>query len=173
MPKYNFLPGPQPPGILAPALAGAPPALARAVFWSHTHDEDKDHDTGLYVEVAKSDKTTILAGLYNGEAQGQYGYADDENHWVDLGITDHWPKDQCQGFVYRVGIQAKSGPFGFLAGSQKVNGIPVGWTTGGNDDWRYDGGVTLYFTDGTSLQKKIDGQELNSRGGVLTWTDWA
>jgi hypothetical protein len=151
------------------------PKLARAIFNSRTHDEDKDHDTGVYVIVYKSDRKTMIAHIYDADRnQDGAGYSNDDAyhgvHSIELHVDLACAKDECEGFCYMVGIQATGGLLGEFTVTVTANGIPDGYIQGGNDDWRYDGDVVLIFDDGSQMQHKIDGQELNSRGGKIAWT---
>jgi hypothetical protein len=37
------------------------PVLLKATFFSHTNDENKDHDTGVYVQAKTSDGSSLIA----------------------------------------------------------------------------------------------------------------
>jgi len=151
-----------------------PVTLTKATLWSLTYDEDRDHDTGLYVIVTKPDRTTILAYMYNGEASGEYGYADNTENTADLKISDPPPtKDDCQDYCFRVGIQANSGTFPSGSISVGIDGVNIGLITTGNDKWRFGCEMRLQFSDGSTLPpKRVNGWQLESRGSVLTWADW-
>ena len=47
------------------AAAGSDPVITKAVFRSHTLDEDKDHDTGVYVKVFTTDGSSQIAHADN------------------------------------------------------------------------------------------------------------
>jgi len=151
--------------------------LTRAFFTSRTHNEDKDNDTGVFVVVYKHDKKTIIASIADADSHGKYGYSNNDAqkgvHQVELNISAHWPKSQCDGFFYKVGIMARSGIFPAGSIHITINGVPAGTITSGNDRWQYDGDVTLMFDDNTVIKKTINGQDLYSRGGRLVWTNVA
>src|SRR5205085_9441238 len=64
------------------------PVLIKATFFSHTNDDDKDHDTGVYVKVRTSDGSSMIAHADNRDNSGDDGtqYKDGSDHQFDLDL---------------------------------------------------------------------------------------
>jgi hypothetical protein len=125
------------------ALAGDDPVLTKVIFRSHTNDDDKDHDTGVYVVVKTADGQTQIAHADNRDNSGddgtQYKCNSDHEFGVDVD-ADGIKKSACGGFKVHVTIHSH-----------------------GYDTWRFNGQVILKFSDGTNLTANINNAEL--RGG--------
>jgi hypothetical protein len=158
------------------------PILTRIVLHTHTNDEDKDNDTGVFVEVKGNDGKDI-AYIENAETSTSKDcgnptsrhYCDGSPHDFDIPLkrNDIYESD-CTKFTWRMGIQASGGllPSGTVGVS--IDGGPkLTIITFGNDKWKYDGIITLYFSDGTSFSgDKLD-QTLESRGGNVVWDEYS
>ena len=118
--------------------------LIKATFFSHTNDDDKDHDTGVYVEVRSSDNSMIIAHANNADNSGDDGtqYKDNSDHSFDLSLdAPGVAKSACTKFRVRV------------------------WQhTNGNDTWKFNSRVVLFFTDGSNLSASKDGTVLVNDG---------
>jgi hypothetical protein len=120
------------------------PVLLKATFFSHTNDENKDHDTGVYVQAKTSDGSSLIAHADNRDNSGDDGteYKDGSDHQFDLDIDALGvKKSACQKFKVHVWIHTR-----------------------GHDTWRFNGRVVLYFSDGTNLVVNRDGVELKNDG---------
>lgn len=126
------------------------PVLVKAVFRSHTNDEDKDHDTGVYVSVKTGDGQTLIAHADNRDNSGDDGtqYKDNSDHEFGLD-TDAVgvKKSACGGFKVHVRIH-----------------------THGHDTWRFNGQVILTFSDGTNMIASRDGIELKNDGAATDFS---
>lgn len=126
------------------------PVLLKATFFSHTKDEDKDHDTGIYVKVTTSDGSSIIAHADNRDNSGDDGtqYKDGSDHQFDLEADGvGMAKSSCKGFNVRVMIH-----------------------THGNDTWRFNGRVVLQFSDKSNLVASRDSIELKNDGASTDWS---
>jgi len=72
----------------ATLTAADDPALIKATFFSHTNDEDKDHDTCVNVTVSSSDGSTLIAHANQRDCSPNDGtqYKDNSDHQFDLEI---------------------------------------------------------------------------------------
>lgn len=113
------------------------PDLMKAVFYSHTNDDDKDHDTGVYVELRTQDGSSILAHANNRDNSGDDGsqYKDGSDHSFDLDLdAPGIDRNACNGFRVKV------------------------WQhTNGKDTWKFNARVVLFFTDRSNLAASKDG----------------
>jgi hypothetical protein len=57
----------------AQAVRADDPVLTKVIFFSHTNDDNKDHDTGVYVKVWTSDVKTVIAHANNRDNSGDDG----------------------------------------------------------------------------------------------------
>lgn len=151
--------------------AHAEPTLVRAVLHTHTKNEDRDHDTGIFVEVTERDGHTDLAKIGNALACcGQFGYGDNTNNDLDIPLEKPGIlKSACQGFKFRMGILAAGGIFGKDTFTGEIQGWKIFSVSGGNDTWKFDAWLTLYFSDGSNLQSNKLDQTLSSQGGKMAW----
>jgi len=62
----------------------AEPVLTKVVLKTVTGDEDRDHDTAVFVYVTERDGRTVLAQIAYAETGGQYGYADHTTHELQI-----------------------------------------------------------------------------------------
>ena len=160
-------------GLASPALQaqGGTPYLVRAVLHTHTDGDDRDHDTGIFVEVTEADGHTVLAQIGNAEACcGRYGYADNEDHDLNIPLQKPGiPKSDCINFKFRMGIMAKGGIFGNTTFTGRIDNWPIVSLSGGNDTWKFNAWLRLYFSDGSMLESNKLNQTLSSTGGKLVW----
>lgn len=146
------------------------PTLVSAELKTVTDGDDRDHDTAVSAEVKEADGTSMLASIYFTETGGKYGYADGETHFLNIPLVQRQTpatKVQCQNFKFRMGIMAHGGIFSKW--NVKVDGIPLISGSGGNDTWKFDAWLTLYFSDGSTLQSNKLNQTATSTGGKLEW----
>ncbi|GHG93105.1 hypothetical protein [Streptomyces rubradiris] len=126
----------------------AGPTLSRAELFTLTGDDDnKDHDTGIYITVKTSDEKSLLASINNADSSGKdmTTYNDDSHHIVPLVVEAPGARKwECSGFRVRMWIK-----------------------TNGNDNWTIDvARVTLYFSDGTTLVAEKFGFNLDGDGAT-------
>ncbi|WP_258565294.1 hypothetical protein [Streptomyces sp. WELS2] len=126
----------------------AGPTLSRAELFTLTGDDDnKDHDTGIYVTVKTGDERSLLASINNADSSGKdmTTYNDDSHHFVPLVVEAPGAgKSECSGFRVRMSIK-----------------------TNGNDNWSIDvARVTLYFSDGITLVADKFGFNLDGDGAT-------
>jgi hypothetical protein len=133
-----------------PVRAFDDPVLVGATFHSHTNNEDKDHDTGIYLKVMTSDGSGIIAHADNRDNSGDDGtqYKDGSDHEFGLDIDARAiRRSACKAFLVHMWIH-----------------------THGNDTWRFNGWVRLDFSDGTNLVANLGNSELKNDGAS---TDFA
>ncbi len=126
------------------SLAADDPVLVKAVLSTHTNDEDKDHDTGIYVDVKTSDGSGKIAQCKNADNSGDDGtqYKNNSDHDVSLEIVSIGiKKSACKGFKVHMWQHTK-----------------------GNDTWRFKPSVILSFSDGTTLLAEGGNTELKNDG---------
>jgi hypothetical protein len=126
------------------------PVLIKATFFSHTNDEDKDHDTGVYVKVKTADGSSMIAHADNRDNSGDDGtqYKDGSDHQFDLDLdAPGSSKSTARGYK-----------------------VQVCQHTHGHDTWRFNGRVVLYFSDKTNLEASSDGNELKNDGACTNWS---
>src|SRR5262249_31352296 len=119
----------------------------RAELFTHTNNDNKDHDTGIYVTVTTSDGRTLLAGVNNADNSGSDAteYNDYSNHTVPLTVL-------APG-----ALKAQSGQFRVHLWQQ----------TTGHDTWNFNARVILYCSDGTNLVASRDNIVLvNNRASI-------
>jgi len=135
-----------------PKIAGRPPVdppppdpvLARASVTFHTNDDDKDYDTLVEVEVRLSDQRTVVAKL-----------SDDLGHFADNSNAGPFTLLMVKAPVHRSQLQT---------GSVAITTSPVG-----NDTWRFNFVVDLFFDDGAHLLARANGVEMSSGSGVQSF----
>lgn len=122
------------------------PTLIRAELFTLTgDDDDKDHDTGIFVSVKSGDGKTQLASVSNADSSGKdmTGYTDDSYHIVPL-VVDAAGATKADCVQFRAHMWIK---------------------TNGSDTWSIDiARVTLYFSDGTNLVAEQDHFQLVDDG---------
>ena len=107
--------------------------LTRASVGFHTNDEDKDDDTRVDVTVRLIDQTVVAS------------IADEFGHFDD---------------------QSDAGPFDLLItqattrGALKAGSVAVKVEPNGNDTWRFNFFLDLFFDDGAHLIARANGLEL-------------
>lgn len=116
-----------------------------AEFYSKTGNDNKDHNTGVYVYVKNENNTTILAKIEDADNSSTDAteYNDGSEHIIKLIVMKpEATKETCQHF--NVLLKSKAT---------------------GNDNWNIEiAQVILYFTDGTNIKKETHNFSLNSRG---------
>lgn len=123
------------------------PVLIKATFFSHTNDDNKDHDTGIYVKITTADGQSIIAHADNRDNSGDDGteYKDGSDHQFDLELDGAgMPKADCKGFK-----------------------IHVWQHTHGHDTWKSNMRVVLVFSNKTNLAASRDGIELKNDGASV------
>ena len=133
-----------------PTRASDDPVLVGATFHSHTNNEDKDHDTGVYVKVSSSDGSGIIAHADNRDNSGDDGtqYKDNSDHEFGLDIDARAiRKSACRGFLVHLWIN-----------------------TPGNDTWRLNGWVRLDFSDGSNFVANLGNTELKNDGASVDFS---
>jgi hypothetical protein len=126
------------------------PVLIKATFFSHTNDEDKDHDTGVYVTVSGSDGSNTIAHADNRDNSGDDGtqYKDGSDHQFDLDLdAPGIDKQSCHGAKIHVYIH-----------------------THGHDTWRFNSRVVLYFSDHTNITAASGNVELKNDGAATDFS---
>jgi len=116
--------------------------LASATFLTHTGGDDKDHDTGIYIDVYTADRRILLAHIENADNCGGCHYDDHSEHGFNIPVVARAERWQCENFIVVLRTRAN-----------------------GNDRWIIDhASVTLNFAGGPPLEKSRRNFELNSRG---------
>jgi hypothetical protein len=74
--------------FLSPLAHADDPVLIKATFFSHTNDNDKDHDTGVYVVISTADGSSTIAHADNRDNSGDDAtqYKDSSDHQFDLDL---------------------------------------------------------------------------------------
>ncbi len=136
--------------ILTSATKKTEPVLIKATLFTHTNDDNKDHDTGIYAEVKTADGQTIIVHANNRDNSGDDGteYKDGSDHQFDLDIDAAGiEKSSCAGYKVRV------------------------WQhTHGHDTWKFNARLVLYFSGGTNIVASRDGIELKNDGAGTDFT---
>lgn len=129
----------------APTKASAQ-ELISASLTTITGSDDKDNDTGIYVQVFDKSQKTVLARVDNAancESKDDCYYREESTHTIPLKPSPGITKAQCEDFKFVLAIQAK-----------------------GSDQWAIAGAtIKLNFSDGTTLSKTVYNVGLNSRHG--------
>ncbi|MGA2580520.1 MAG: hypothetical protein ABSH24_31375 [Bryobacteraceae bacterium] len=130
--------------LFAPAVR-ADAVLIRGELATHTNDDNKDHDTCVYVTVATADGSSQLAHISNGDCGGDDSteYNNGSDHSIGMQIdASGASKDACKGFTVLLW--------------QKTHG------GAGHDTWKFDARVVLYFSDELNLVAHTEGVVLKS-----------
>jgi hypothetical protein len=109
---------------------------------THTIDDDKDHDTGIYVDVVGNSRKLIadVADAQSSDNDSTH-FDDGRVHSFDFSpVNDHILKDECTNFKWRMGIKASGGTDVTI----EIQGIG-GTFHHGNDRWTFDAWLTLRF----------------------------
>jgi hypothetical protein len=112
------------------AFAEDEPVLVKAELSTHTFN-DKDNDTGIYVDVKTADGTTLIARCANADNSKDKSteYKKNSDHTVNLEIIGTGVrKSSCKGFKVHMWQRTS------------------GWET-----WRFKPSLTLTFSDVTTL----------------------
>lgn len=128
------------------ALADDQPVLVKAVLSTHTFN-DKDNDTGIYVDVKTADGTTIIAKCANADNSKDKSteYKKNSDHTVNLEIVGNdIKKSSCRGFKVHMWQHTS------------------GWET-----WRFKPSLILAFSDGTTLLAEAGNVELKNDKGAI------
>lgn len=124
------------------------PLLTKAVLKTHTNDNDKDHNTGVFVTVMSNDGQSTIASANDKDDTSNDGgqYKDDSDHQFDLTLEapGMMRKETCKGFNVKVW--------------QKTHGGR------GHDVWKFNASLVLYFADGTNITAKKEDVTLESKG---------
>jgi len=131
------------------ALAEEEPALVKAVLSTHTYN-DKDNDTGIYLEVKKANGTNLLARCVNADNSKDKSteYKKNSDHTVKLDIVaTGTKKSACKGFKVHMWQHTS------------------GWET-----WRFKPTVSLTFSDGTTLVAEGGNVELKNDKGATDFS---
>jgi len=125
------------------------PVLIKATFFSHTNDDNKDHDTGVYVKVRTADNSSMIAHADNRDNSGDDGteYKDGSDHQFDLDLD----------------------AAGLSKPDSKKFKVQICQHTHGHDTWKFDGRVVLYFSNKTNLIADGGGITLENEGACTTF----
>ena len=126
--------------------------LISAEFRSHTTRSDKDHDTGVFVEVVKSDLNVKIAKVSNADSSPNEftHYNNSSDHTIRLRLeSPDITFDSCKSFKFKVGCRAT-----------------------GSGKWIFTGRVTLRFDDGRSLVANMGEKTLISSGSHYVETGY-
>jgi hypothetical protein len=124
------------------------PVLTKAVLFTHTNDDDKDHDTCIYVKVTTSDGQTLIAHADKRDCSSDASthYDDNSDHQFNLDIdADGIAKPATKGFN--------------VAMSQETHG------GAGHDTWKFNARLVLYFSDKSNYTAQIDNTKMVNNGG--------
>jgi hypothetical protein len=112
-----------------------PPMLTRASVTFHTNDEDKDDDTQVDIFVYAADQKTVVAKLT--ECFGHFNDNSDSGPY-NLVLVKSVSRDDL-----------------------KMGHVDLEIEPNGNDTWRFNFLLDLYFSDGGHLLAKAAGVELS------------
>jgi hypothetical protein len=137
-------------GMTLANSANAEPRLVKVTLVTYTQDEDRDHDTCIFVQVDDRNHTHRVAEANNAEcAGGKYGYANHERHEFEVPLTADgrgMTRSQVEGNQFRMGIKAN-----------------------GNDKWKFDAWLVMHFDDGSTYYNDKLKQTLEDRGCSNVW----
>jgi|HubBroStandDraft_6_1064221.scaffolds.fasta_scaffold371709_1 hypothetical protein len=137
--------------LVAPKFAHAQ-KIKGAEFFSHTNDDDKDHDTGVWVKVVTANEQTKIASVENAANCGNScHFNDNTDHTIGLRIdSPNLTRAECENFKFKIGTKANK-----------------------NDKWKFRGKIILRFDGGQTLTREFGNTELNSRGGhFVEFPNW-
>ena len=130
--------------IQAPTPIPKEPRIISAVLKTETNNDNKDGNTGIYVNVYTRDKLVLIASCKSADSSDGDAteYNNGSSHTVDLNINStEANKTQCTGFITLIKTVAH-----------------------GNDKWKLrDAKVVLSFDDGSKLETSKSNFELESR----------
>jgi hypothetical protein len=120
------------------ARAADAPVLLKAIVSTHTNDNDKDHDTCVFVEIKNAAGDSLIAHGENHECS-----SDDSKQYKDG--SDH----QFELSADAVGMARPD------AGGFKVHMWQETHGGRGHDTWKFNATVTLQFSDRTNLVAQV------------------
>ncbi|MCK2244488.1 MULTISPECIES: Ig-like domain-containing protein [unclassified Crossiella] len=137
--------------VLAPPAQAKPQAprqnpaevtLQRAEVFFHTNDEDKDHDTRIKIVVTDQNGTEVAV------VEDTFGHFDDgsDHGPFPMRITTPIPRDVINAGMTTMVIDPN-----------------------GNDTWRFNLRVGLFFSDGSRIGTDRDGLELSEGDTTKRW----
>jgi hypothetical protein len=121
----------------------AEPLLVKATLRAITGNDDgddRDHDTGINVEVRTVSPHTDIAKVHCSQRGGEYGYAQRTTNEFEVTLSPGartLTKTQCQNFEFRIGIHPN-----------------------GSDRWKFDAWLILWFDDGSTIWNDKIGQNV-------------
>jgi hypothetical protein len=128
------------------------PVLLRAQFYSRTGDDNKDHDTGVWVTVKNQNNQILLAHCDNADnsSSDSTEYNDHSEHIIELTVDSPGaPRSECEHFNVHLSI-----------------------TTNGNDTWKIEEArLTLLFSDGLTLVATETGFQLKNNGASTDFSN--
>ncbi|MFC0515128.1 hypothetical protein ACFFGT_12995 [Mucilaginibacter angelicae] len=110
------------------------PILLKVIFVTHTNNDDKDHDTCIFVDVKTADGQTQIAHVSNADCGPSDGtqYKDDSDHQFELQCDGvGMAKSACKHFVVNIHQETHGGA--------------------GHDTWKFNAKVILQFSDHTNM----------------------
>lgn len=131
------------------ARAEDQPVLVKAVLSTHTYN-DKDNDTGVFVDVKIGDGSGMIAKCANADnsRSSSTEYKKNSDHTINLEIVASGiKKDACKKFKVHLWQHTS------------------GWET-----WRLKPSVTLTFSDGTTLVAQGGDVELKNDKGAADFS---
>jgi hypothetical protein len=136
-------------GVISMAAAKPEePILLKATLFTHTNNEDKDHDTGVFVEVRNADGSSLIGKAYDRDDTNDDGgqYKDNSDHQFDLDLGDAvgMSKSSCHQFQAKIWQQTHNGA--------------------GHDTWKFTATLVLTFSDHTNITATKSDISLVSRG---------
>jgi len=123
------------------------PLLLKATVTTHTNDDDKDHDTCVFVDVKNASGDSIIAHAENHECSSDDSkqYKDGSDHTFDLSVDGvGMAKSAARGFTVHMWQETHGGR--------------------GHDTWKFNVTVTLTFSDRTTLIAQLPNVTFSSSG---------
>jgi hypothetical protein len=125
------------------------PLLVKATLRTITgndDDDDRDHDTCINVEARTAFPQINICQVHYSQCDGKYGYAARTTNEFELTLSpgaNTLTKTQCQKFEFRMGIS------------------PLG-----NDRWKFDAWLILWFDDGSYIWNDKIGQNIDANNPI-------
>ena len=127
------------------------PVLIKATVFTHTNDDNKDHDTCIFAEVKTADRQTLIVHAANRDCSGSDNteYNDGSDHQFDLDIdAPGIAKSTTQGFTVHMWQETHGGA--------------------GHDTWKFNVRIVLYFSGGGgNYTASKDGVVLVNNGAAV------
>jgi len=127
------------------------PVLIKATLFTHTNDDNKDHDTCVFAEAKTADGQTLIAHAANRDCSGSDNteYNDGSDHQFDLDIdAPGIAKSMTRGFKVHMWQETHGGA--------------------GHDTWKFNVRVLLYFSGGGgNYTASKDGVVLVNNGAAV------